>query len=118
MTSSTLVGDAVSTHGFSTQFIEDVVSNCSVLFTVGDVLHTCTVFTLSHAQRTFTKFFNRHRREVWCNPAGDQICHPGLNSPIVFLHYLLIYYLDCFFSCVLMRVRAQFYFVRVRYLLI
>ena len=60
MTSSTLVGDAVSTHGFSTQFIEDVVSNCSVLFTVGDVLHTCTVFTLSHAQRTFTKFFNRH----------------------------------------------------------
>lgn len=49
MISSTLVGDAVSTHGFSTQLIEDVVSNCSVLFTVGDVLHTCPVFSLSHA---------------------------------------------------------------------
>lgn len=47
MTSSTLVGDA--THGFSTQLIEDVVSNCSVLFTVGDVQHTCPVFSLSHA---------------------------------------------------------------------
>ena len=34
-----------------------------------------------------------YRREVWCNPAGDEICHPGLNSPIVSLHYLLIYYL-------------------------
>ena len=73
-------------------------------------------------QRTFTKFFNRHgltyRREVWCNPAGDEICHPGLNSPFVSLHYLLIYYLDYFFSCILIRVRAQFYFVRVHYLLI
>ena len=59
-----------------------------------------------------------YRREVWCNPAGDEICHSGLNSPIVSLHYLLIYHLDCFFSCVLMRVRAQLYFVRVRYLLI
>ena len=49
MTSSTLVGDAVSTHGFSTQLIEDVVRNCSVLFTVGDVLHICPVFSLSHA---------------------------------------------------------------------
>lgn len=49
MTSSTLVGDVVSTHGFSTQLIEDVVSNCSVLFTVVDVLHTCPVFSLSHA---------------------------------------------------------------------
>ena len=49
MTSSTLVGDAVSTHGFSTQLIEDAVSNCSVLFTVGDVQHTCPVFSLSHA---------------------------------------------------------------------
>ena len=37
-----------------------------------------------------------YRREVWCNPAGDEICHPGLNSPIVSLHYLLIYYLDYF----------------------
>ena len=30
----------------------------------------------------------------------------------------LIYYLDYFFSCILIRVRAQFYFVRVHYLLI
>ena len=59
-----------------------------------------------------------YRREVWCNPAGDEICHPGLNSPIVSLHYLHIYYLDYFFSCILIRVRAQFYFVREHYLLI
>ena len=37
-----------------------------------------------------------YRREVWCNPARDEICHPGLNSPIVSLHYSLIYYLDYF----------------------
>ena len=30
----------------------------------------------------------------------------------------LIYYLDYFFSCILIRVRAQFDFVRVHYLLI
>ena len=54
-----------------------------------------------------------YRREVRCNPAGDEICHPGLNGPIVSLPYLLIYCLDCFFSCILMRVRAQFYFVHV-----
>ena len=30
----------------------------------------------------------------------------------------LIYYLDYFFSCILVRVRAQFHFVRVHYLLI
>ena len=58
-----------------------------------------------------------YRREVWCNPAGDEICHPGLNIPIVSLHYLLIYYLD-YFSGILIRVRAQFYFVHVHYLLI
>ena len=29
-----------------------------------------------------------------------------------------IYYLDYFFSCILIRVRVQFYFVRVHYLLI
>ena len=50
-------------------------------------------------QRTFTKFFNRHGLIVvkyGATPAGDEICHPGLNSPIVSLHYLLIYYLDYF----------------------
>ena len=31
---------------------------------------------------------------------------------------LLTYYLDYFFSCILIRVRVQFYFVRVHYLLI
>ena len=33
---------------------------------------------------------------------------------MVSLHYLLIYYLDYFFSRILIRVRAQFYFVRVQ----
>ena len=48
-------------------------------------------FLTNLLQRTFTKFFNRHGlRKGWCNPAGDEICHPGLNSPIVSLHYLLI----------------------------
>ena len=78
-------------------------------------------FLTNLLQRTFTKFFQSawsFRREVWCNPAGDEICHPGLNSPFVSLHYLRIYYLDYFFSCILKRVRAQFYFVRVHYLLI
>ena len=53
-------------------------------------------FVTNLLQRTFTKFFNRHGLKVWCNPAGDEICHPGLNSPIVSLHHLLIYYLDYF----------------------
>jgi superfamily II DNA helicase RecQ len=48
MASSTVL-DTVSTHGFSSQLINDVVKNCSILFTVHDILETCPVFSLSHA---------------------------------------------------------------------
>ena len=69
-------------------------------------------FLTNLLQRSFTKFFNRHGLIVvkygTCKPAGDEICHPGLNSPIVSLHYLLIYYLDYFFSCILIRVRVHY----------
>ena len=45
-----------------------------------------------------------------------QLVSAPLNPiPIVLLTYLL---LRLFFSCILIRVRAQFYFVRVHYLLI
>ena len=49
-------------------------------------------FVTNLLHRTFNKFLSAwsYSREVWCNPAGDEICHPGLNSPIVSLHYLFI----------------------------
>lgn len=36
-----------SVHGFSSQLIDDVVTNCSRLFTVNDVIDTCPVFSLN-----------------------------------------------------------------------
>ena len=40
-----------------------------------------------------------YRREVWCSPAGDEIS-------------------NLYFGCILVRMRAQFCFVRVHYLFI
>jgi len=51
MSQSLLLGDAISMHGFSSQLIDDVVKNCSTLFTVDDVFNTCPVFSLSHATK-------------------------------------------------------------------
>lgn len=39
--------DKVSGHGFSRQLIEDIVKNCSRIFTVGDILETCPVFSIA-----------------------------------------------------------------------
>ena len=69
-----------------------------------------TGFVTSLLQKSLNKFFNRHGLIVV--KYGATL---GLNSSIVSLHYLFIIY---FFSCILVRVRAQFYFVRVHYLLI
>jgi len=58
-----------------------------------------------------------YRHEVWCGPAGDGIGDPGLGSTIVSLHCLFVAWI-IFFSCISVRVCAQFCFVRVYYLLI
>ena len=47
---SNVLGD-VSTHGFSSELVEDVINNICTLFTIKDVMDTCPVFSLSHAMK-------------------------------------------------------------------
>ena len=49
-----------------------------------------TVFRRAHVW--YISAWSYHR-EVWCNPAGNEISNPGLNSTIVALHYLFITYI-------------------------
>jgi len=43
------VFDSISCHGFSTHLVEDVVKHCHRIFTIGDILETCPVYSLAHA---------------------------------------------------------------------
>ena len=41
--------DHISSHGFSEHLIEDVVTNCHHIFTIGHILEACPVFSIGHA---------------------------------------------------------------------
>ena len=49
MAAKPAVFDQISRHGFSKHLIEDVVTHCHRIFTIGDILETCPVFSLAHA---------------------------------------------------------------------
>ena len=62
------------------------------------VFFTCVVIVVFVTNEIKKKKINKKKKKIKKKktPAGDEICHAGLNSPIVSLHYLLTYYLDYF----------------------